>query len=195
MNIIITSTNLSGVGWFSRVISQLHKEMFGTTPRWQYEIPKFNVLTKRFPMPKGWLSVWDVKPQKLVERGYDKVICLHLPWEDLLDNWHTFRKRIPIGTRLKMEPRYTNILKKRWQVYEDDHYKHPNYLKLWLPDLNTFTVREFNRVMNFLGWKNIKAHTTIGWCKNFDDAHLMCEAQECGKCMTFEPKKNRPLKY
>lgn len=194
MNVIITSTNLSGVGWFTRVLSKLHKEMFGTPIRWQYEVPRSAILSKRRPILRGWLNTFDADPQKLVEKGYDKVICLHRPFEDLLDSWKWFKKRIPIKTRLLMEPRYTEYLKRRWQCYEDNTFKHPNYIKLWLPDLNNFAVREYNRVMDFLGWRsNIKSLSVLDWCMNYNSDSMMCEFQECGKCMSFKPKKNRPF--
>jgi len=52
-NVIITSMELGGIGWFTSILSEIHKYMFGHEIPWRYEISRFEATRARRPLPKG----------------------------------------------------------------------------------------------------------------------------------------------
>lgn len=158
-NVIITSMELGGVGWFTSILSEIHNKMFGSPIRWNYEISRFEATRERRPLPKGWCTVWNARPSELVNRGYDKVLGLQKSLEDAIYS-HTLYHRIEIVEKyndlrdaidwiMSYYPGFFGTIKRKWLRMEVP-CKHEKYKRFHLDALNRYTVKTFEEVLDFL---------------------------------------------
>jgi len=150
-NVIITSMELGGIGWFTSILSEIHKYMFGHEIPWRYEISRFEATRARRPLPKGWCTVWNALPSDLVKRKFDKVLGLQKNLQDayyahFLYKYHYDKT---YEWMLDNQPWYFNTVKNNWFRLERP-IKSEKYKKFNLDDLNTFTVETFTKVLDFL---------------------------------------------
>ena len=151
-NVILTSVQLGGVGWFTSILSEVHKDMFGLPIRWNYEISRFEATRVRRPLPKGWCTVWDARPEDLVKRKYDKVIGLQKSLEDVYYSHALYnRPDMTYQEILDKEPWFFNAVKEKWlrmeKTFEDERY-----MRFHLDDLNNHTCEFFKKALDFLGF-------------------------------------------
>ena len=146
MNVIFVSMGRCGISWIIRVISQIHSIMFGFPIDFHVEISHVIATRDRFPVPEGWSCVYDVDPQILVNRGYDKVIIVQREYETMR-KVHTIYEDI--------HERNQTLLRKFDKIYEKVYGKqidHPNCMKVNLEDLNAYTVAIFEELLEFLNF-------------------------------------------
>ena len=153
-NVIITSTELGGVGWFTSVISEVHDALYPKLPGkwWNYEVSRFEATRHRRPLPTGWSNVWNADPKILVERGFDKVIVLQ---KELTDAYYGMAiymyPDLPIDKIKEKNERFFQIIKRKWDVMEKYRdFKHENFMYVHFNDLNNHTVKTFNELFDFL---------------------------------------------
>ena len=154
INVIISSMELAGIGWFTSLLSTTHTYMFGEPIRWRYEISRFEATRERRPLPQGWSTVWNADPEVLVNRGFEKVITIQKNLEDACYSHALYmRPHKTYEEIVDFEPRFLNIVKSKWIKYEQwQKFEHENHLALHLDDLNNHTTQMFTRVLDFLGF-------------------------------------------
>lgn len=151
-SVMLTSVELGGVGWFTSIISKIHKDMFGKPIRWNYEVSRFEATRVRRPLPRGWCTVWNAKPEDLVKRDYYRVIGLQKSLEDVYYSHALYhRPEMTYEEILEREPWFFNVAKEKWLAMEKD-FKHDNYMRFHLDDLNNHTVEFFKKALDFLGF-------------------------------------------
>ena len=151
-NVILTSVQLGGVGWFTSILSEVHKDMFGLPISWNYEISRFEATRVRRPLPRGWCTVWDARPEDLIKRKYDKIIGLQKSLEDVYYSHALYnRPDMTYQEILNKEPWFFNAVKEKWLRMEKP-FEDERYMRFHLDDLNTYTVEFFNKALDFLGF-------------------------------------------
>ncbi len=153
-SVMLTSVELGGVGWFTSIISKIHKDMFGKPISWNYEVSRFEATRVRRPLPRGWCTVWNARPEDLVKRDYYRVIGLQKSLEDVYYSHALYhRPEMTYDEILDKEPWFFNEAKEKWLRMEKP-FEHENYMRFHLDDLNTYTVEFFSKALDFLGFPN-----------------------------------------
>lgn len=154
LNVVITTPELGGVGWFTSIVSQAwnHQHPGPYKLRWRYESSTFEATRKRRPLPEGWIHCWNADPKRLLERGFDKIIVLQRTLEDsylgLSLYMHFFDKLDEITSK---QPRFFEVIKRKWEAMEKYRdFQHERFLYVNFEDLNKHTVKTFNEVFDFL---------------------------------------------
>lgn len=193
-NLMLVSMERSGNSWMGAVISEIHQGIYGgEIPKWYHEISRVYAVDPKYPMPEGWCSVYDVDPQELLDRGYDKIIVLERNLETVERAFFMYHD-MPYSEGLERYPEYFESIRKYWNIVHKERIDDPRIHYVHLDDLNNHTFDAFNKIFDFLGYpKKVKAHDTMSWCRNYNEKDSMCEYQECGHCLTFEPKVQRGL--
>lgn len=151
-NVIVTSFRLSAIGWFTGVLSEIHNAIYGNPINWNYEISRFECTRKRRALPQGWNTVWNANPLTLAERGFDKVLVVKRPWQDILEACCWYDKQMSsIGVILnKYEDDYVkSLMRNYWKLYRIKDV-HPNIFYIDIEDLNQNTVQQFKEICKFL---------------------------------------------
>lgn len=153
MNIIILSTERCGVSWVARVISQVHYKMFSTSPEWNFEISRVEARKKHLPLPQGWNTVYNVKPQALLEHGFDRVLVIQRDMKELFKA-HMLYNRDELNNEYVApnEEAMINQLERYYKIVYEEKINNPKYLKVHLEDLNKYTVATFNEILDFLNF-------------------------------------------
>jgi len=153
MNVIFVSMERCGISWIIEVLSKVHNIMFGIPISFndrenkeRRELSPIIATRHKFPLPTGWNNVYCVDPQKLIDRGYDKVICVQREYETMKKAHKLYE-----GAHDRIERMLIHFNRNYKKVYENE-IKHPNYLKVHLEDLNRYTVATFNEIMDFLNF-------------------------------------------
>ncbi len=194
-SVIVLSVERSGGSWMCAIISEIHKRFYGKPIYWDFEISRLMAIHEKYNLPITYSTVYYVKPSWLLKRGYDKIIILQKPLDLIIEAMVRYRiPKFSVEEAKRVYPDYIKKIEFYYNFVYGDKIEDPRILRVQLSDLNNYTVEEYGRVLDFLEYPyRIKAHTTLQWCENYDKEHPMCEAQECGKCMTFQPKKERPI--
>ena len=187
-NVVITSTELGGVGWFTSLISECHDAMYPNLPSifWKYEASRFEATRFRRELPTGWMNVWNADPKILVERGFDRVIVLQRDLEDAYLGMATYMYQ---DTPLDQIPsRFFDIIKRKWNLMESYRdFKHDKFMYVHFNDLNNHTVKTVNKLLDFLEfspnnrpvilpvkvWRNWECYSNISksggeWFEEYD---------------------------
>jgi len=153
-SVMLTSVELGGVGWFTSIISKIHKDMFGQPISWNYEVSRFEATRVRRPLPRGWCTVWNARTEDLVKRDYYRVIGLQKSLEDVYYSHALYhRPEMSYQEILDKEPWFFNVAKEKWLAMEKP-FEHEKYMRFHLDDLNNHTVEFFNEALDFLGFPN-----------------------------------------
>jgi len=153
LNIIVVSNERCGISWICKIISEVHEKMFNTTPEWDYEISRLIARKKHLPLPQGWNTVYDLNPEVLLERGYDRVLVVQRDLDTLL-------KAQMLYNHDELSNEYVGInedtllrkVKENWELVYGKEIIHPKCLKVRLEDLNNYTVASFNEILDFLNF-------------------------------------------
>lgn len=154
LNVVLTTAELGGVGFFTSNISKAWNYMHPGPYklRWRYESSRFEATRERRPLPEGWIHCWNADPRILLERGFDKVIVLQ---KTLVDSYIGlalyFNALNTIDSLEEDHPRFFEIIKRKWEFMEQFRkYKHERFMYVHFDDLNNHTVKTFNEVFDFL---------------------------------------------
>ena len=151
-NVIVTSFRLSAIGWFTGVLSEIHKAIYGNPINWNYEISRFECTRKRRALPQGWNTVWNADPLTLAERGFDKVLVVRRTLSDILEAccWYDKQKPYVDVLRMKNGTKYLESLKRNYDKLYDTTYLHPKITYVHIDILNREPVQSFKRLCEFL---------------------------------------------
>lgn len=154
-NVMFVSMERCGISWIVRRLSRIHKLMFGVDIDYSPEISRVIATRPRFPLPKGWYNVYDVDPQKLLDRGYDKVVSIQRPKEIMYRvmamyympdlTYEQCREQYP--TYFDKIDLYYELIYEKTQEIDDMRYKNFS-----LNDLNNYTADSFHDIMDFLNF-------------------------------------------
>ena len=137
-NVILTSVRLSAIGWFTGIVSEIHRAIYKEPIHWRYEISTFEATRERRPLPKGWCTVWDANPLQLVERGYDKVLVLYRDVMNLVNAHCWYNKSMSIADCIREgEFRYLQQTIKKYDKLLETHYEHN---KIYYVDINKCNI-------------------------------------------------------
>lgn len=160
MNIIVVSTERCGISWVCKIISEIHEKMFGTCPEWNYEISRVDARKKHLPLPQGWNTVYNIDPQKLVDRDYDRVLIIQRDLKELLKAqiiyWHNELSYIGLDNESLLEK-----TKRYWNLVYGKKISSPKCLRIRLEDLNNYTVSTFNEILDFLNFPSFSRPVLI----------------------------------
>ena len=190
-NVILTTPELGGVGWFTSIISQAwnaqHPGVYKLN--WRLESSRFEAEKVRRPLPEGYVHCWNGKPDILLERGFDKVIVLQKTLTDsYLGLSLYFYANELIENIPKIHEGFYELIKKKWVYFETYRdFKDERFLFVDFEDLNNHTVKTFNEVFDFLEfekegrpillpikvWRNWECYSNIEksgneWFEEFD---------------------------
>lgn len=154
-NVIVTSFRLSAVGWFTGVLSEIHKAIYGDPIRWGFEISKFECTRERRPLPMGWNTTWDANPLTLAERGFDKVLCLVRNKLDIFEACCWYDKQKTLSEILteavaKKDYGYVESIIEGYDRLYTTQYVHDKLMYVYIDLLNFNAVRGFKEVCEFL---------------------------------------------
>lgn len=195
MNVIVSCVERTGGSWLGLILSEIHKRMFGKEIKWNYEISRLMAISKDHTFPEGWSSVYYVPLDQLLKRGYDKIILLERDLEDIKRAMLIYHKQMTDFDNPVHKPFFDKI-EKYWNLAYGNPIEDPRIFRVNLKYINQYAVACFSEILDFLEFPyKIKSHTTLNWCVNYDKEAPMCEEQECGKCLTFTPKTDRPVLF
>lgn len=149
MNIIFVSMERCGISWIVRVLNSIHREMFGVEVEYEAEISQVIAMGKRFPVPLHWSCVYNVSPQVLVNRGFDRVIIIQREYETMIKTHELYFNQEWTGEQREVAMRKT---KEHYEIVYGKKVRDPRCLHLNLEDLNNYTVYCFTELMNFLNF-------------------------------------------
>lgn len=154
-NVIITSFRLSAVGWFTGVLSEIHKAITGLPIRWGYEISKFECTRARRPLPMGWNTTWDANPLTLAERGFDKVICIVRNKLDIFEACCQYDHQKTLGDVLSNAVSsknygYVESIIGMYDRLYTTKYINEKLMYVFIDELNRNTVKGFKEICAFL---------------------------------------------
>jgi len=151
MNVIVVSTERCGISWICKIISKIHEGMFGVPIEWNYEISRVDSRKKHLPLPQRWNTVYNIDPQKLVDRDYDRVLIIQRDLKELLKAqivyWHNELSYIGLDNETLLEK-----TKRYWKLVYEKEIINPKCLRVRLEDLNQYTVATFNEILDFLNF-------------------------------------------
>ena len=151
-NVIITSLPLGGIGWISSILTEVHKKMFNLRLHWNYEISKFEATRERRLLPKGWNTVWEAEPERLVKHGFDKVIAIRKTLEDQIFSMALYHHpELTYDQILNQMAGFLSPIKNKWCRFEKAcEFKHERFRSYHINDLNKHTKKYFNDMLDFL---------------------------------------------
>jgi len=149
LNVVFVSMERCGISWIIRNLNQVHEKMFQKEIIFEPEVSPLLATRERFELPKNWINVYNVDPELLLNRGYDRVVIVHRDLETLLKVYSLY---YPPDLAESQRERFIEKTKNDYKkVYE----KRPFDKKcFWvnLADLNRYTVKTFNNLMDFLNF-------------------------------------------
>jgi len=153
MNIIMVSNERCGISWIAKTISRIHESMFGTYPKWNFEVSKVIARKKHLPIFKGWSTVYDTDPQKLIDHGYDRVLIIQRDYNELLKAHLLYEyDAVSDDHAIQNEELVRNRLKKYYEIIYGKEIDNKKCLKIRLEDLNKYTIATFNEILDFLNF-------------------------------------------
>lgn len=160
MNIMVVSLERCGISWIGKTLSDIHEDMFGIAIEWNYEVSKVMATRNRFPIMEGWNSVYDVDPQILVDRGYDRVLIIQRDLEELLRAQKLYcYDEIMLSDKGLINTHHEKVLERRikeyWDLLYGKNINHQKCLKVRLEDLNNYTVATFEKIFDFLNFPEV----------------------------------------
>lgn len=154
-NVMFVSMDRCGISWIVRRLSRMHEYMFGVDIDYFPEISRVIATRQRFPLPEGWYNVYEVDPQMLLDRGYDKIVSIQRPLEIMYRvlamyyktdlTYEQCREQYP--TYFEKIDKYYELLYEKANEINDVRYKNFS-----LNDLNNYTCDTFNELMDFLNF-------------------------------------------
>ena len=151
MNVIVLSTERCGISWICKLISRIHESMFNIPIKWNYEISPLEAKKKHLPLPKGWNTVYNVDPGKIVERDYDRVLIVQRDLITLLKAQTVYWHNELSYTGLNEETLLGKI-ERHWKLVYGKEVNNPKCLKVRLEDLNNYTIESFHEILDFLNF-------------------------------------------
>ena len=156
-----------------------------------HETQRLRAIRECYDPLTGWHSVIDASPQRLLDRGYDKVICVQrasfMSHCEAMAKYH--RECFTIEDYIKLslrEPTFFLKLKRKYDKL-NKQIDDPRYLRITLENWNNFTLQTFHDLLDFLGFpdKNrlyvIPYHPMAGGeARDFDaysDSHISTDCE------------------
>lgn len=160
MNVIFVSLERHGISSIIRALSQFHQAMFGipiTFEKGNAEISQVQATRNRFPLPLGWNNVYDVTPQKLLDKidsegnTYDRVVLVQRDLKSLLLASLIYWKAQGLNSE-QIEALFNKLLSEYERMYGQEDPKDHRFMRISLDDLNNYSVVNYNKLMDFLNF-------------------------------------------
>ena len=190
-NVIVTSFRLSAIGWFTGVLSEIHKAIYKVPINWNYEISRFECTRVRRPLPQGYNTVWNANPLILANRGFDKVIVVKRSENDILEAccWYDKQKSYAEVRKMEEHKEYLTSLRRNYRKLYDVEYNNARIFYVNINDLNINPMLGFNQICDFLNF-DIERRPIIIPVKVWRDWQVYAGHTY----MTFTPELNERLK-
>ncbi len=155
------TTERCGASWICAYISEVHRQLFKKPIYWDYEISRIIAIDPKYDLPKTHCSVYYVRLEWLVKRGWDKIIVLERPFESWRDAvFRYFKPKLTKGKIHKKYPDWEERLRNYHDLVHGDKTEYPNVLRVNLSDINNYTVDQTNEILNFLEYP-LETHEEI----------------------------------
>jgi hypothetical protein len=154
LNVIVTHNSRSAVSSLFGYIQEAYFFLYEKELEIHFEEITPTTATKSTqPLPQGWYDVHNVDPQKLLERGYDKVIHVSRELIDLSKALAQYHRQVyTLEDAIKLSIReplfFKNISRKHEKVHSE--VDDPHFLRFSLFEYNNFTKQTINKVLDFL---------------------------------------------
>ena len=153
LNVIITRLPRCGVSEIFGFIKLAHKAIFKSDLKIKHEISYFDVIKFDRPLVKGWNGVIGAEPQRLLDRGYDKVIVVSRSLKGACKSQlDYFRKVQTLEECISLwleDPAFIPKVRKKWDrlnaVIED-----PRLLIISLDQWNYQLHQTYHLILDFL---------------------------------------------
>ena len=154
LNILISHVERCGVSWFCRMISLVYEQMFGKLKKWNIRTSRLMAAHPDYPMQKGWNTVRYTPIRSIVKKKFHKVILLQRKIEALKESIFVYRFTDKDYKTEKDKPEYNAWFRKLEKYYNQtyDRISSPKVLRVYLEDLNNYTVSTMSEVLDFLGF-------------------------------------------
>lgn len=152
MNVIMLSMERHGCSWVGAIISEVYRQLYDEELHWNYEISRVIAIDSKYNLPKGYSTVYYVKPQWLLEREYDKIIILQRDLRSLKEKMcHYYNATWKPETFFKKHPGFEEKIEFYHDLVFDESVRDdPRVHWVYLDDLNNFTVATFSLLFDFL---------------------------------------------
>ena len=168
MNVIFVSMERCGISWIIRTLSDVHEEMFGIPIMFETkkntEISYVVATRDRLPLPLKWNNVYNVDPQRLVDKidpngnKYDRVIIIQRDYETMIKVHELYFNEEWTGKQRETAMRKT---KEHYQLVYGREVNDYRCKKFQLEDLNNYTIASFTEMLDFLNFPLIGRPTMI----------------------------------
>lgn len=156
LDVMVVSMERCAISWIGKEISRTHEDMFGIPIEWHYEVSRLMASRERFPIMKGWSGVYNIDPQILVDKGYDKVLIIQRDLDTLIQVQKLYNHEEIMLNNQEInqhhERVFINNIEKTWNLVYGKEINHRRCLKVRLEDLNNYTVDTFKEVFDFLNF-------------------------------------------
>ena len=167
LNVILSSVEKVGVSWVCYFIAMIYGVMYGKKKVWNERVSRLAASNPDYTTPKGWNTVEYVPIKDLIKKPYDKIILLQrkLDSEKEAMLYYYYNSQLYVLPETvkptldykkdKENPEYADWFE-RIEAYYDRVYAEVDdkrVLRIYLEDLNNYTVSTFNEILDFLEFK------------------------------------------
>ena len=156
LNILISTTERCGLSWFCRYVSLIYEKMYKKRKVWNTRISRLEVAHPDYPSPKGWNAVNYVPIKDIVKKPHDRIILLQRKFESWKESmlfyyYNEYKPNLDYKTD-KDNPEYKVWFDRIAEYYNQtyDEIDSPKVLRIYIEDLNNYTVATFTEIFNFL---------------------------------------------
>ncbi|HEY0089163.1 MAG TPA: hypothetical protein VGB37_09975, partial [Candidatus Lokiarchaeia archaeon] len=168
-NLIMINMERCGNSWLAGHISELYNKAYGILPKWNHEISRLWAVSKKYPLPQGWNSVYYVDPKEILERPYDKILIFQKDLKSLQKDmlmYYNPEALLEKNYESKYKE-YFNRIEKWWNVMYAQKITDPRVLKVRIEDINNYTESEMNKILNFLEIPEYKKYYPMAVNRNW----------------------------
>lgn len=184
---IITSNGRCAISEICGFIQRNYEHQFKAYLPISHETQRLRAVRECYPPLEGWHSVIDADPQTLLDRGYDKVICVQkgsfIEHAQASAQYH--RQCFTIEDYIKLaldDPRFFLKAKKKYDKLNKQIEDH-RYFRFTLLDWNNFTLQTFFDLLDFLEFPDedrlyiIPVKMTDRDFEGYSDSHISKDCQ------------------
>ncbi|MDH3324015.1 MAG: hypothetical protein OEL89_00090 [Candidatus Peregrinibacteria bacterium] len=151
-NVILLSMERHGCSEWGAIISEIHKQVYDEEMHYNYEISRVIAIDDKYNLPRGYSTVYYVKPQWLLKRKYDKIIILQRDLISLKEKMaYYYFPKLKSSTVFKRYPDFEKKIEFYYELVFDEEVRNdPRVHWVYLDDLNNYTVATFSLLLDFL---------------------------------------------
>jgi hypothetical protein len=116
------------------------------------EISTLIATRERFPLPQLWNCVYDVDPNMLLKRGYDRIVIVERDLEELLRVYQIYFHE---DMSWKQQNTVIRKTKEQWELVYNSGIDDLRVMQVKLSDLSNYTKETFTELMDFLNFPKV----------------------------------------